>query len=146
MYMEHATRYYQSDGRQTGEAKNIYYALCPLAKMFARMPASALRPRQIGEYVQEQIAAKVARTTTNKRLGIVKRMLKWAKVEQLLPATTATGESSPTHPYDAIRDMPGLAIGRSGAVEHEPPQAVDDDVVEATLRYLPPTIQAMVRL
>lgn len=46
----------------------------------------------------------------------------------------------------AVRAVPGLKAGRTEAPEPEPVQPVSDEVIDATLPHLTPTVRTMVQL
>jgi integrase len=78
----------------------------------------------------------LCRTTINQRIGCIKRILKWAVSEQLVPPGV----------YHGLQAVDGLRRGRSAAKEAEPVRPVPDVHVDAVLPFLPPTVAAMVRL
>jgi integrase len=78
----------------------------------------------------------LARPTVNKRINTIRRMFKWGVSEELVPAAV----------YEALRSVDGLRRGRTNARETPPVVPVDDNDVEKTLVYLPPTVAAMVRV
>jgi integrase len=72
----------------------------------------------------------------NSNVGRIRRMFKWAASEELIPESV----------WRALQTVDGLRKGKSAARETEPVLPVADDVVEATLPYLPPIVADMVRL
>lgn len=136
-YNEHAVAYYRrADHTPTGEHVNIYHALKPLGEIFGKVDADELRPHHLEAYVQQQIAANTARSTINKRLGIIKRMYRWAGAQGFVrPDTVAMIAMAPT-----------IAAGRTAAKEVAPVEAVPLRHVAMTMRHLPPVLCAMIRL
>ena len=61
-------------------------------------------------------------------------MFKWGVSRELVPPAVQT----------ALSTVEGLRIGRSAARESKPVAPVPDEVVDATLPYLPPVVAAMV--
>jgi integrase len=136
-YNEHAERYYRhEDGTQTGEHENIRYALKPWCRMFGEMDVADIRPRHAKEYIEAQIEEGIARSTINKRLGIIKRMLEWAVGEEYVSAEV----------YGGVLAVKTIMRGRTDAKETSPVISVSLRTMAATLRYLPPVVAAMVRL
>lgn len=136
-YLEHAATYYRRpDGKQTGEAVNVKYALEPLRELFGNLDVGKLRPRHIHEYIEEQIARESARSTINKRLGIIKRMTAWATEHEYAPPAV----------HAAVSVVAPLAAGRTKAEEPEKITAAPIRHVAAALRHMDPVVSAMVRL
>jgi integrase len=81
------------------------------------------------------IDAGMCRGTINKHVGRIRRMFRWATAEEMLPASV----------HQALAALPGLQRGRTAAREPEPIQPVSDEVVEATLPFLPVVVADMVR-
>jgi integrase len=75
-----------------------------------------------------------ARTVINGRVNRIRRMLRWAVSEELIPVEV----------YHAAKAVPGLARGRTTARETEPVRPVPWEVVDDTLPFLPPVARAMV--
>lgn len=66
----------------------------------------------------------------------VTRLFRWAVAEELVPPAVLQSLSS----------VPGLLRGRSNAKETVPIGPVSDNVIEATLTFLPEVVADMVRL
>ena len=62
-------------------------------------------------------------------------MFRWAAGQELIPVSVP----------DALRTVEGLKAGRTEAPEPEPVKPVSDDLVDATLPHLTPTLAAMVQ-
>lgn len=82
------------------------------------------------------IAEGWARKTINKQIGRVVRMFSWAESKEMVPR----GHTA------ALREVPGLAAGRTVARESAPVLPVADEVVQQTLPHLPDAVPDMVRL
>ena len=65
-----------------------------------------------------------------------KRIFAWAVEEELIPPSIIHG----------LRAVQGLRRGRSGAKESRQIGPVPEHIIDAVLKYLPPTVQAMVTL
>jgi integrase len=152
-YLEWAnTVYRDEDGRQTGEASNLLHGLQPLVDLFPHLAAASLRPRHIKEFCEAQAKAKVSRGVINKRIGYIKRMLTWAKNEEIIPPVRAPGDLVPVGAFDACRDFPLLRQGRpvrtGGTVAREAKavRVVPDETVNQTLPFLAETVKKMIEL
>jgi integrase len=77
-----------------------------------------------------------SRSTINETIAIIRRAFRWAVAKELV------GPDG----YHALLAVPGLKKGRSDAREPEPIRPVADDVVNATLPYLPMVVADMVCL
>ena len=131
-----AKRYYRKNGEPTSEVGNIAAALRPLRKLYGTTPACDFGPVKL-QAVRDHImrTEDLTRGTLNKHIGRIKRMFRWAKNNEVIPGRV----------YDFIRDVEGLRKGRTDLRESQPVQPVSDDVVEATLSFLPATVADMVR-
>jgi hypothetical protein len=144
--------YVREDGSQTGEARNLVDGLQPLIKLMGKLPAIYMRPRHLKEFCDFQAKAKVSRPVINKRLGYIRRMLAWAKNEELLPPVKAPGDNVAIGAFDACRDFPAMRKGRpawsGGTIPREtvPVTSVPDETVKQTLAFLPTTVQKMIEL
>ena len=85
---------------------------------------------------QRMIEMDWCRTNINKAIGRLKRMVRWAAENELIPPET----------YHRLQAVAGLRYGRSGARESEPVKPVSDSAVETTLPHMPPTLRAMAEL
>jgi len=136
-YLEHANDYYRGpDGKTTKEPENIRYALIPLVEYCPALPAEDFGPLRLKEVRQKMIGLGWCRNVVNQRIGIIKRMFKWAASEQLIPASVHHG----------LQTVSGLKHGRSGARETEPVSPIDEGYVRAVLPYTTPVVAAMIEL
>ncbi len=125
-YWEFAQGYYRKDGKPTTSLSEIKAALRPLKRLYGRTHASEFGPIAF-KAIRETIAAE---GTVNKRIAEIRRMFKWAVGEELVPPSV----------FQALDAVPGLRKGRCESPDNGPVSAVDDAVVQATLRVgqLPP--------
>jgi integrase len=136
-YLESAATYYRdAEGNTTREFENIKNALRPLGALYSFALAKDFGPIALKAVRQKMIDDKLCRRVVNQRIGIIKRMFKWASSEQLIPPAI----------YHGLQCVDGLKRGRSQARETEPVTPVPDAHVDATLKFLPPTLNAMVQL
>jgi integrase len=131
-FWEHAQTYY-------GNARvrdNIRLALRPLRALYETLPAAEFSPLKLKAVRDEMVRSGLSRPVVNSRIGIVKRVFKWAVAEELVPAAV----------YQALQAVAGLARGRTAACEPEPVRPVSDVLVDAVLPHLLPPVAALVQL
>jgi len=137
MYLEYARHYYKgAEGKPTQEPENIQYAVRPLVKFYGTLSVEDFGPLKLKELRQRMIRLGWCRNVINQRIGIIKRMFKWAVSEELLPDSV----------YSSLTRVEGLRRGRSGARETKKVRPVDESYVRAILPYTTPTIAAMIEL
>jgi integrase len=135
-FWAHAEGYYQKDGRATNQLQLIKLALRPVRNLYSRAPASEFGPLALKAVRSQMVQDGLCRKEVNRRIRLVKQAFRWAVAEELIPSGI----------YEAMRTVDGLRIGRTTAPDHAPIQPVADEVVDATLPHLPPTVAAMVKL
>ncbi|MHC4694893.1 MAG: tyrosine-type recombinase/integrase [Planctomycetota bacterium] len=136
-YLGYAKRYYRNaEGKTTREPENIRYAVKPLVGYCPTLPLEEFGPLRLKKVQQKMIEHGWCRNVVNQRIGIIKRMFKWAASEQLIPASV----------YHALQTVEGLKRGRSGAKETEAVLPVAESYVRATLPFTAPTVAAMIEL
>jgi integrase len=136
-YWRHAETYYAAaDGTPGREMENIKLAVRPLKELYGLHPAPAFGPLGLKAVRQAMIDAGLCRGVVNQRVGCIKRLFKWAASEELVPAQV----------FHALQAVDGLRRGRTTARETVPVKPVPDGHVDAVLRFLPPTLRAMVEL
>jgi integrase len=136
-YMAWATaRYVRASGEPTGEADNVRYALQPFIELFPDLEGDVFEVADVKTYRQWMTDEGMARTTINKRVGIVKRWAAWAEERGHIERGT-TGE---------LVVVKGLRMGQTGARESAKVRAVSEADVEQTIEHCPPTVAAMIRL
>lgn len=137
MYLEYARHYYKgTDGKLTREPENIQYAVRPLVKFYGTLSAEDFGPLKLKELRQQIIGLGWCRNVINQRVGIIKRMFKWAVSEELLSDSV----------YSSLTRVEGLRRGRSGARETKKVKPVDESYVRAILPHTTPTVAAMIEL
>ena len=136
-YLEHASTYYVDDeGSQTKELGCMKSAIKPVLELYGGMPAIRFGPLALKAVRQHMIESGLCRGLINHRIDRMKRVFKWAASEELIPVAT----------YEALRTLAGLRKGRTEAKESKPVGPVADEIVEATLPFLPPHVRAIVEL
>jgi integrase len=137
-YWKHAQEYYppDSEGKPASELVDFRYAIREfrgyagdmLAREFGPLAFKALRERMVGKGW--------ARPTINRQCGRVKRIIRWAVENELVPADR----------WEALRAVPGLSAGRTSAREPEPIGPVDEAHYRAVLPVVSPQVRALLEL
>jgi integrase len=126
-YHEHAKRYYRdADGKPTSTMHEIRIVLRAVRELYGSLPVAEFTPLRMKAAMAGWVTSGCSRTEVNRRLGIVKRILRWAASEELIPAAV----------YHGLTVVNGLKRGRTTAHETDPVEPVDDEVVDATLPHL----------
>src|SRR5581483_8639846 len=129
-YLRHARDYYADSPT---EQEKIKLSVRLLKQLYGRQPARSFDVLAL-EAVRDEMIKSVARTTANMRIGVIKRLFKWAASKKLVPAAVAL----------ELRMLEGLKKGRTKARETEPVKPVDIALVEATLPHLNRQLHALV--
>lgn len=151
-FKDHAVTYYRApDGKPTGEWDIYRMVLHQLRLTYGKVPAvefgplalKALRNRLIVEHEIQNPKTKEmrkapgwARSFTNRQVGRIKHVFKWAVSEQLIPASV----------HQALLTVEGLRKGRSAARETDPVRPVPEATVAKTLPFLTKPVRAIVQL
>jgi integrase len=137
-FHEHAKRYYRHpDGRETGEATTIRCCLQPAKTHFGEYLAVDFGPLALKELMRILVREGRSRVGINRTVNIIRRAIKWAVSEQMIPPSV----------HQALMSVDGLRRGRTPARECEPIRAVSDDDIAKTLAECnSPMVHAMIRL
>ena len=138
-YHAHAQRHYRHTdeerlGQPTSTIHEINLVVRSLRVLYGDTPAVEFGPLALKAACQSWVVEKRTRTECNRRIGLVKRIFKWAAAEELIPPAT----------YHGLTVVAGLQRGRTTARETKPVTAVDDAAVDATLPYLNRYVAGMV--
>jgi integrase len=134
-YWQFAQGYYVKNGEPTKTLAAIKAALRYLRQTHGHTLAVDFGPKALKAVRHQMVKADLSRPYINSAIGKITRVFKWAVAEELLPASV----------HDALAKVEGLRKGRTQAREPEPIGPVSDEVVDATLPYLPPVAADMVR-
>lgn len=135
-YWQFAKGYYVKDGRPTGAAENIKYALRHLKQYYGHTPAAKFGPLALKALQLRMVEAGQSRPYLNGNIDRIRRCFKWGVAHELVPASVS----------QALAAVPGLRKGKTDAREPEPIGPVSEEVVEVTLPHLQPIVADMVRL
>jgi integrase len=136
-YLRHCDAYYRhADGRPTGQAAGVRYALRALMGMYGHTQARDFGPLALKAVRAALVEAGNSRKTVNLRVGLVRQFFKWCVAEELVPSSV----------YEALRTVAGLQPGRTAAPDRIPVRPAAGELVEAALPFMPPPVAALVRL
>ncbi|MFT3686416.1 MAG: tyrosine-type recombinase/integrase [Phycisphaerales bacterium] len=133
-YLKHAEGYYVRGGKPTGETENMKDAVRPLAALYSTADVSAFGPLALEAVRQSMIDAGLSRGVVNARVHRIRRVFKWGVAKQLVPPSVLQG----------LLAVESLKRGRTTARETEAVKPVLDEIVQATIPAMPPTLAAMV--
>jgi integrase len=138
-YHSHAESYYRhTDPDRLGQSTSMIYevrlVIRSLRALYGDTPATEFGPLAMKAVMHSWVSEERSRSEINRRLGVVKRIFKWAASEELIPPTVAVGLS-------VVR---GLERGRTTARDTKPVEPVADSVVDATLPFLNRYVRGMV--
>jgi integrase len=136
-YWRHAEQHYRHpDGSPTSELDCLRAALRPFRALYGHTPAAAFGPLALKAVRERMVTSGWCRNLVNKHVGRVKRVIRWAVSEELLPPSA----------YHALQAVAGLARGRTAARETEPVKPVPAAFVNAVLPLVLPPVRAMIEL
>jgi integrase len=130
------TYYRNGDGTPSSELADIRHAVRPWRELYGLTPAADFGPLAFKTLRERMVAMKWNRKTINAQCQRVKRVIRWAVENELLPADR----------WEALRAVRGLARGRTAAPEPKPVKPADPKALTAALPNLPPMLAAVVRL
>ena len=131
-FWEYGLEYYGHDKEST--IRNYRPTFNLIREIYGTLPAANFSPKKLLAIQQRMIELDQTRTYVNMQTSRIKRVWRWAVSVELLPPSV----------YQALSTVPGIAKGRTHAREGRRVRPVADDVVNATLPYLTPVLQAMV--
>lgn len=145
-HRDYARAYYRKHGEPTGEAENIDAGAALVEWLFGAEPAEDFGPLKLkavqsimatGYEGRDGRAVKgLCLNVVNARVSRIRRVFRWAESEQLVPASLS----------HALATVPPLMSGRGAARETPEVEPVSDEIVAATLPWLPRVVADMVQL
>ena len=136
-YLQYARQYYvDAAGKQTREPVDIKYALKPLTERFGALLIEEFGPLRLKEVREGMIQLDWCRKLINRRIGIIRRMFKWAVSEQIASPIILNG----------LQAVTGLKRGRCKAKESPKRKPVEEVHVYAVMPYMTPVLAAMVEI
>jgi integrase len=134
-YVRFAAGYYNA-GSETSEVARIKDAVRPLKELFGRVPVTEFGPRKLKAVRGAMLAKGWCRTNVNHQIHRIKRMIKWAVSEELVPPAV----------YHGLQAVAGIRKGMTAVRESEPIRPVPEMILKATLPNLPPALRAVAEL
>jgi integrase len=131
-YMRHARERY---GR-TNELGCYKDALRVVKQLYGNQPAAEFGPRRFKTVREKFLEKGWSRPYANRQAQRVRRMVKWAVSEELLPGEV----------YHRLIAVDGLRRGDPGTRETEPIRPVPEPFVEAVKPIVAPQVRAMIEL
>lgn len=126
-YWHHAESYYgRADGTPAAELDNLRLALIPLRRLYGGTPARDFGPMALKAVRQDMVDAGLSRRTVNQRVARIARVFRFGVENELVPAAV----------YQALKAVPGLKAGRSGAKEARTVKPVSDAHVDAVRPFV----------
>jgi integrase len=135
-YFTFAKTYYVRNGDHTDEITTLRILLRRLRGLYGSVDATKFGPKSFRTFIDSMVQEGLSRKYINDSIGRVKRLFKWGVAEELIPSSVFHGLSA----------VSGLRKGRSQAKETDKILPVADEVVDATLPFLPEVVADMVRL
>jgi integrase len=135
MFMKHAEEHYRHlDGTPTNELSDFRYSLRPLKELYGLTTANLFGPLALLAVRQKMIALDWSRGVINQRIGRIRRMLRWATEQELVPPAI----------YHGLQAVRGLQRGRSAARETAPVGPVPEAIVHKILPKVRAQVKAMI--
>lgn len=135
LYLDHCQLHYRKNGEVTSEVSAIKIALRHLNNLFRNTPASEFSPKKLKAVRDEMIRAQYVRTSINRHVGRIRRMIRWGISDELIPVEILT----------ALETVSGLRAGRSDAQESEPVLPVPEPFIEAIQHFVSRPVWGMIR-
>lgn len=135
-YDDFALGYYVKNGNPTSEVTALKVALGFLAREFSAMRVIDFGPQALKQVRERMIAAGIKRKSINQNIGRIRRCVRWAVSEELVPVDV----------LQRLETVVGLRKNRTDAVESEPVRPVDEEHVNMVLPHLCRQVRDMVRL
>jgi integrase len=137
LYADHAASYYRKNGQITSEVSCIKTALRYLVAKFRHDFVADFDTAKLIIVRDAMIRDKICRTSINKNVGRIVRMLRWGTVRKLVPADIPP----------ALRELEPLRAGRcEGVVETIGVGPVEMKQVMAIKRHLTAPVWAMIQV
>ena len=135
-YFNFATTYYVKNGKPTDEIAALRAIFKRLRSLYGHTLAYEFGAKKFKTLRESLVNEGLSRKYCNDCMGRVRRMFRWAAAEELVPASV----------FQSLSAVAGLKKGRSAARETPPVPPIPDEVVEATLPFLPEIVADMIRL
>jgi integrase len=136
-YWKHCEKYYRRpDGTPTSELRLVKRALRPVKELYGHTSADSFGPAALKAVRQRLIDQGLCRKTTNKQVGRIRQMFRWAVENELVPPSTHHG----------LTAVKGLQRGRTEAKDYDPVRPVPEAWIEAVRPLVASPVRAMIEL
>jgi integrase len=132
-YRIHITTIYASN---PVEIERLNRLCDELDKNFGRLESVDFGPKALQEQRQKWVKSGKARVYCNRLTNAVRRIFKFGVSQELFDSTV----------WDRLKSVEPLRIGQTTAHETEPVQPANIEHVRATVKHLPPTLRAAIRV
>ncbi len=123
-----------ADGTPTSEIYEVKIVAKAVRQLYADKSATEFGPLAVKAMRHQWVNDGRSRTECNRRVGILKRISKWAASEELVPVAA----------YQSVATVAGLQRGRTEAREMEPVGPVGDSTVDSTVPFLNRHVRGLV--
>ena len=136
-YWKHVQAFYRRpDGTRTETADNMRPALRELRSLYGDAAVEEFGPIALKNLQRRFVELGQSRGYVNENIDRIKRMFRWGVSEELIDEAILR----------RLESVEGLRKGKTTAPDHPPVPPVGDDIVDATLPELTPTVCAMVQI
>jgi len=137
LFWRHAKKRYGGTGKgRYGAAVNWRPIIRRLRERHSSNRPKEFGPRAFRELIETLPAFGWSRQYANQQIGRVKQIFKWAVCQELIDVTV----------YQRLLTVEGVRYGELDFRETEPVTPVEDQIVEATIPFMPAHIADMVRI
>jgi integrase len=134
-FWRYAERHYRTpEGKPTSQLAEYRQTLRVVRELYGLEPATKFGPLALKAVRQAMVRSGLSRPEVNRRIGLARRVFKWAAGEELIPFDV----------YHRLTTVAGLQKGRGEAPDAEPVAPVDDVTVDATLPHLGRHVRGLV--
>jgi len=123
-------------GDRSKELYHIKATLRPLRRLYASLPINEFGPRRLLTLRQQFIEAGYCRNSVNDYVRRVRRMFRWAVVQEMVPPAM----------HQALQAVEGLRAGESSAREPRDVRPVPEEYINAVLPHVSRQVAAMIKL
>jgi integrase len=136
-FLKHAKGYCldPESGEPTTEYREFVGTAAALTDTYPHLPAATSAPAQLKVVRDRMVALNWSRNTVNQRVRRIRHIWKWGAEDGLVPVST-------WHGLCVVR---GLQAGRSAARETAGRRPVTDEIVDATLPFLPRHVRGLIQ-
>jgi integrase len=133
-FLDWAKTRYVKHGRSTGSYERFRDSIVPpLIELYGDKTTAEFGPLALKRVRQSLVNSGLSRGEVNRRTWLLRRIFSWGVENELVPAAIS----------EALKYVRALYCGETAAYETHPVTVVPSNVIDATLKYLPPTLADM---